>query len=90
MVVDEFLRLHIYADMNTRMESHAFSGHLFTAPVDDVFFHLEVRDAEPKQTADDFVLLVEVHVMSNARELLCGGHARRTGADNRDLLAGFL
>src|SRR5207302_11220028 len=57
--------------------------------VDVVLLHLEVGDAVAHETAGLGELLVEVHVVAGAGELLRTGHARRTGADDGDLLAGL-
>ncbi len=68
----------------------AFRFHLLHAAVDDPLLHLEVGDAVAQQTAGLGVLLVDVHVMAGTRELLSGGETGRTGADDRDPLAGLL
>ena len=72
------------------MEGHAFRFHLLHAAVDDPLLHLEVGDAVAQQAAGLGVLLVDVHVMAGARQLLGGGETGRTGADDRDPLAGLL
>ena len=60
------------------MERHALGLHLLDAHVDDALLHLEVGDAVAHQPAGLGVLLVEVHVVPGARELLRAGHAGRT------------
>ena len=75
--------------MGAVMEGHALGLHLRDADVDDALLHLEVGDAVAQQAAGLGVLLVDVHVVAGARELLRAGHAGRSGADHRDLLAGL-
>ena len=49
----------------------------FTRRVDDALLHLEVGDAVAQQAAGLGALLVDVHVMAGARELLGGGEPGR-------------
>ena len=86
---DEFLGRHVHADMGAVVERDAFRFHLRDALVDVVLLHLEVGDAVAHQPAGLGVLLVDVHVMAGARELLGASHAGGTRADDRDLLAGL-
>src|SRR6185437_4669993 len=69
------------------VEGNAFGFHLLHAAVDDLLFHLEVGNAVTKQPAGLGVLLVDVHLVPGARELLRAGKPRGTGADHGDLLA---
>ena len=71
------------------MERHALGFHLLHAALDDALFHLEVGDAVDEQPAGLGALLVDVHVMAGARELLRGGEPGRARADDGDLLAGL-
>ena len=59
------------------------------AALDDVLLHLEVGDAVAEQAAGVGVLLVKVHVVAGARELLGAGDAGRARADHGDALAGL-
>ena len=70
------------------MEDDAFGFHLRDAAVDVVLLHLEVGNAVAKQAAGLGDLFVDMHVMAGAGELLRAGEARRSRADDRDLLAG--
>src|SRR5690606_17295451 len=79
----------IGADVHTAMENDAFGLHLLETPVDDVLLELEVGNAIAKQAAGLRVLLVDVHVVSRAGELLRGGQARRPRPDDGYPLAGL-
>ena len=72
------------------MEGDALGLHLLDAAVDMALFQLEVGDAVAQQAAGLGVLLVDMHVVAGARELLRAGEARRAGADDGDALAGLL
>src|SRR5262249_26503125 len=89
--LDQLLRIDaaLGADKGTVMERHALRPPLRDAAVDDMLFHLEVGNAITKQPARLGVLLIDMHVMAGARELLRAGKARRAGADDSDLLAGL-
>ena len=76
------------ADMDAVMERHALGLHLRHAAVDDMLFHLEVRDAVTEQAAGLGEFFVDMDVVAGARELLRGRKPRRSGANDRDLLAG--
>ena len=89
MAVDQFGDRHVDADMRVVMEDHPFRLHLLDAAIDVVLLHLEVGNAVAQQSAGFRVLLVDMHVMADARELLRGGEPRRTRADDRDALAGL-
>ena len=75
--------------MDVVVEGNALGLHLLHAAVDVVLLHLEVGDAVAQQPAGLGVLLVEMHVVAGARELLRAGHAGGPGADHRDALAGL-
>jgi hypothetical protein len=77
------------ADIDVGMERDALAFHLLDTPVDIVLFHLEIGNAVAQQTADPAFALEDVHVVPGASKLLRGGHARRTGADDRNLFAGL-
>ena len=80
---------HVLADMDPAMEGHALRLHLLDAALDVALLQLEVGDAVAQQAAGLRVLLVEMHVMADAGELLRAGEARRAGADDGDALAGL-
>ena len=71
------------------MERDALRLHLFDAALDVALLHLEVGNAVAQQAAGMRVLLVDMHLMAGARELLRAGEARRPGADHGDALAGL-
>src|SRR6476659_6368040 len=73
--------------MDAVMERHALGFHLIYAAIDDVLFHLEIGNSVTEQPARLGELLVDMHVVSSARELLRGGRARGPGTYDRDLLA---
>ena len=54
-----------------------------------ILLHLEVGDAVAEQAAGMGVLLVDMHVVAGAGELLGRGKSGRTGADDGDALAGL-
>ena len=59
------------------MEGHALLLHLRDPQVDVMLLHLEVGNAIAHQPAGLGVLLVEMHLVAGARELLRAGHAGR-------------
>src|SRR4029077_13997695 len=79
-----------YTDAHSGAKLHALRGHLFHAPVDEPFLHLEIGNAVSKQSSDSIVLLEQNHHMSGTRELLCTGKSRRTGTNHRDTFAGLV
>ncbi len=89
VVLQKLFDRQIDADMCAVMEGHAFGFHLLDAKVDVALLHLEVGDAVAHQAAGLGVLFIEMHVVAGARELLRAGHAGRTRAHHRDLLAGL-
>src|SRR5205807_8319847 len=76
-----------HADEIRRAELDALGAHLLQAPVDHVFFELEVGDAVTQQPADAVALLEHGHVVAGARQLLRAGKPGRARADDRDLLS---
>ncbi len=77
------------AHVRVAVEDDALRLHLLHAPLDDVLLHLEVGDAVGEEPARLGALLVDVHLVAGARQLLGGGEAGRAGADDGDLLAGL-
>ena len=59
------------------MEGDALGLHLLDPALDDIFFHLEIGDAVAEQAAGIGVLLIDMHVVAGAGELLRGREARR-------------
>ena len=74
----ELLRRDRLADVDVAVEDDALGLHLLHAPLDDALLHLEVGDAVDQQSAGLGALLVDVHLMADARELLGGGETGRT------------
>ena len=70
------------------VEDDALGLHLLDAPVDVVLLELEVGNAVAQQAAGLGALLVDMHLVADARELLGAGEAGRAGADDGDALAG--
>ena len=68
----------VFPDEDTGLELHPFGLHLFQAPVDDPFLHLEVGDAIAEQSADAIGFLKYCHAMTRTRELLRGGQTSRS------------
>ena len=71
------------------VEDDALGLHLLDAALDLMLFELEVGDAIAQQAAGLGVLLVDMHLVADAGELLRAGKARRARADDRDPLAGL-
>src|SRR5690606_8904253 len=70
------------ADMAVAVEGHALRLHLLDAPGDDRLLQLEIGDAVGEQAARLGRLLVDMHLMAGAGELLGRGEAGRPGADD--------
>ena len=85
----QFLHRTGDADIFTIVKSHAFLFHLRNAPVDQMFFHFEIRNAITQQTACLAIFFIHMHVMANARELLGCSKASRARANDRNGLARF-
>ena len=79
---------HVDADMGVVVEDHALGFHLRDAAEDDALLHLEVGNAVGEEPARLGELLVDVHLVAGAAQLLRAGEARRPRADHRHLLAG--
>ena len=69
-------------------EAGALGLHLREARLEVLLLHLEVGDAVAQQAADAVVALVDRDGVPGAGELLGGGEAGGTGADDGDGLAG--
>ncbi len=67
----------------------ALGLHLLDAAIDMALLELEVGNAVAQQAAGALVLLVEMHLMAGARELLRAGEPGGAGADHGDALAGL-
>ena len=89
-VFGERLDGNIDADVRVGLEGDALGVHLLDAAVDDVLFKLEVGNAVAEQAADAVVLLVDGDGVAGAAQLLRGGQARGTAADDGDALAGVV
>jgi hypothetical protein len=89
ILVQHLARVEVAADMDAVMEGDALGFHLRHAAIDDGLLHLEIGNAISQEPAGLGVFLVDMHLVTGARELLRAGHARRAGADHRDTLAGL-
>ena len=89
VVALELARRDVVADMHVAVEGDAFGLHLLDAALDEVLLHLEVGDAVAEQAAGLGVLLIDMHVVAGAGELLGRGKAGGAGADNGHALAGL-
>src|SRR5262245_32691169 len=76
--------------MHVAVKDNAFGFHLLDAALDDALFHLEVGNAVAQQPAGEGMLVVDVYLVTGARQLLRRRQARRPGTDDRNLLAGLL
>ena len=79
----------VVADMDVAVEGHALGLHLLDAALDEVFLHLEIGDAVAEQAAGLGVLLIDMHVVAGAGELLRRGEPGGARADDRHALAGL-
>src|SRR5437879_5048391 len=57
-------------------ELSSLGHHLFEASVDQMLFHLEIRDAVAQQAADAIVLFENRDPVASARQLLCRRESR--------------
>ena len=87
IVGNELVGGDVDADMRAVVEHHALGLHLRDAAVDVMLFHLEVGNAVAKEAAGLGEFLENVGLMSGAGKLLRAGEARRSRADDRDLLS---
>ncbi len=79
-----------FANEHAGAKLDALGLHLLDAAVDVRFFHLEVGNAVAQETADAVVLFEHHDIVADARELLRGGKAGGTGADDGDFPAGLV
>lgn len=79
---------HIHADIDAAMEGNAFALDLLDTAIDEVLLHLEVRNTVTQQPAGLRFTLVDMHFMTRAAKLLCGGHARGAGTDDGNFFPG--
>src|SRR5207237_612744 len=77
----------IYSDVDLGFEKDAFVLHLLNAAINQVLLKFEIGNAVCEKTADAVVFFKHRNGVTRAIELLRGGEARRTGADDRDLFA---
>src|SRR6185312_8079638 len=77
------------ADMRVDAKLDAFGAHLLDPAVDVIFLHLEIGNAVAQQPADPVGLFEQHDFVAGARQLLRARHPRRSGADDRDTLAGL-
>ena len=89
VLVLQLLGRNVLADVHVAVEDDAFRLHLLHAPLDDALLHLEIGDAVDQQPAGLGALLVDVHLVAGAGELLGRGEPGGTRADDGDPLAGL-
>ena len=68
--------------MSVGYELDALLRHLVQPPVDEVLFHLEMRNAVAQQAADAIGLLKDCYPVSGAPQLLGSRQPGRTGANH--------
>src|SRR5690606_34584378 len=78
----------VLADLDAGAEASALFLHLVQPRFELPLLHLEVGDAVTQQSADAVIPLEHGDRVTGTRELLCGRKTSRTGADDRDGLAG--
>src|ERR1017187_2904539 len=84
----QVLHRNVDAHVRVGLELHSFGAHLLQTAIDQVLLHFEVGNAVAQEAADAVALLEDRHAMPGARQLLCGGQARRPRTDHRHPLAG--
>src|SRR5580704_12923982 len=89
MAAEDRPRADRIADMSVIVKDDAFGLHLLDTAVDVALLHLEVWNAIAQQTARLGVLLIEVNLVADTRELLGASETRRTRPDDGDRLAGL-
>ena len=89
VVTLELFSRHVTANIHVQMEGHALGSHLLYAPLDDIFFHLEVGDAVAEKAARLRVLFIDMYVVASTGELLGGSQTGGAGAYDRHALAGL-
>ena len=83
----ELLGRDRHADFCVAVKDDAFGLHLLDAALNDPLLHLEVGDAVAQKAARLGAFLVDVHLVAGARELLRGGEASGSRADNGNAFA---
>jgi hypothetical protein len=77
-------------DVCIGVKGDTFRSHLLHAPVDDVLFHLEIRNAVAQQAANAIGFFEQLDRMACACQLLRTRQTGRTGADHGHALAGLV
>ncbi len=67
----------VQADIHAAKEANAFTFHLRDAAVDQMFFHLEVRNTITQQTAGAAFTFIDIDHVTSACKLLCGSKTCR-------------
>src|SRR4051812_37382697 len=68
---------NVVADLGAGYKFHAFRTHLLEPAIDDVLFHLELRDSVAQEPANAVCLFVHRNRMSGAAKLLSGSQSGR-------------
>ncbi len=87
-IAAQVLDRDVLSDVGAGHELHAFGGELLDAAVHQMLFELEGGNAVAQQAPDAVGLFENSDLVSGAAQLLRGGQARRSGADDGDALAG--
>ena len=90
VVVGEGLDGYIDADVGVGDERDSLGAHLLDTAIEHVLFQLEVGDSVAHQTADAVVLFVDGDGVAGAAQLLRGGQARGSAANNGNTLSGVV
>ena len=80
----QLVEAEILADRAVQVEVDAAFGQQARAPLDHVFFQLEVGDAVDQQAADPVVAVVDVDLVAAPAQLLGDREPRGAGADHAD------
>ena len=84
----ELLHRQIDADVHTGPESHPFLAHQHQAPIEHLFFELELGNAVAQQPTNAIGPLQHGDPVPGAIQLIRRGETRRAGANHRDPLSG--
>ena len=87
VVIHQALDGDVDANLEAGAKDDPLGLHLLNPAVDDVLFHLEVRNAVAEQAADPVALLEDCHGVPGPGQLLGTSESRRTRAHHGDPLA---
>ncbi len=78
MISQQLFHGQIDADVHAAMEGNALTLDLLDATINEVLFHLEVRNTVAQQPAGLALTLIDMNLMASATQLLGSGETGRT------------